>query len=187
MKYILLVQSLMIFCFANAQDLSLEFKKMSETLDAYDNYQMVVNYAAGDDAQKDEGKVSVIVDPRGLLYDLSGAKMIINEDHTFLIDDAERSLVYSEQQDVSKMETVNLVDKFLNGIDSLVAQSDSVYFYENNGLRIYNLRFESEYFNLVEVEFKDDMLTEVRYHYNSDFVKEEGLLAVCELEIKGKL
>lgn len=168
-----------------AQDLRAEFETMNSHLIALENYRMTVDYRAGDDKEEfDKGIVSVFVGAEGMFYSMKGASIAMNKENVILIDEEERSIIYSDNQKVKKKESMFLTDYVLKGIDSLISQSDSITFFEEGKHRVYNVRQPHGYFNLVQIKFAGKTLSEVVYHYNSDFIEEEGMTSVCKVDIE---
>lgn len=174
---------MLITSIGHGQDIRKEFIAMNEHLATLNNYRLDVDYSAGEGEEGEQGKVSVVVDPRGLFYHLGEAKMIINNKNTILIDDKERMLVYSDNQRIRGNESFLLTDNLIKGIDSLVDQSDTITFFLNQGVRTYNLRFVNRYFDLVQLEFEKEVLSKVIYYYNEDFVDSKGLVATCNMTL----
>lgn len=165
------------------QDLKTEIAAMHERLAGLENYRLTVRYAAGDTADFfDQGNASVLVTPQGYFYQTDFAEMIINQQHTFIINEEERTLIYSDNVQHPK-KTVALNESILQGIDTLIATADSVYFTPNGDQQVYHLRFKNSYFNLVELTFKGNYLQKVLYFYNEAFVEQAGMTAVCYMEV----
>ncbi len=184
MKSFLLYILFFISFGANSQDLNKEFEKMNSYLSTLKNYSLSVDYQVGDASEPDSGKVSVIVSPEGLFYDFGSSKMIINHSNTILIEGQSKTIIYSDNKEVKLKKSISLSEQMIRGIDTLVSKSDSISFYLNGKSRVYNLRFENGYFNLVQLEFQEHILTKVIYYYNSDFVHKEGLKTICFMKVE---
>lgn len=182
MKGLLLVISLFCSAALNAQ-IKAEMQRMQERLSTLDSYRVNVTYAAGDTSDFfDEGNASVLVGKEGLFYQTPFALMIINQEHTFILNEDEKMLLYGDNKSVSRK--VRPVQEYiLNGMDTLIAQTDSVYVTEKGGKRTYFLRFSNNYFDLIEMSFKGDYLSEVTYYYNKEYAGESGVTAHCEVTI----
>lgn len=183
------IQLLVILCLgANlgfGQNLREEFVAMNEYLGSLSNYRLGVSYSAGNEEESDEGDVSVVVDNRGLFYHLGTSKLIINKQHTILVDDSDHLLVYSDNQEVKKPnESFSLADQMLRGIDTLVQSADSIYFHTEDGRRIYTVRFTDAYFDLIQLSFEGKILREIEYFYNEAYVDEKGLRAKCNVTLE---
>lgn len=183
MKRYLLFISLICSSFLQAQDLKEEFARMNNFLNEKSSYKLSVQYKAGNEDQEEQGLVSVVVHSKGLFYDIDGSHMMINEEYTILVDDQERMLIYSENQEVKKRNSFSFSNQLLKGIDTLVANSDSVMFTSSGDIRTYTLRFESSYFDLIQLHFSEQMLKEVEYFYNEEFVHEVGVRTTCAVSL----
>lgn len=168
----------------SAQDLKKEFIQMDEHLSSFESYKLSVRYTAGNEEKTDEGLVSVIVSPLGLFYDIDRSHMMINETHTILVDDQEKMLIYSENVEIKTRKSFSFSDQLLKGIDTLVAKSDTTLFYSTGEKRTYTLRFTNSYFDLIQLNFEQRLLTEVVYFYNESFVHEAGLRTTCLVSLE---
>src|SRR5688572_19586250 len=80
-----------------AQDLRQELAAMNERLEHLADYRITVDYSAGDTSDlSDSGTASVLVSPEGYFYSTEFASMIINEQHTLIVNEEERTLIWSE-------------------------------------------------------------------------------------------
>ncbi len=183
MERYLVVISLIFSSFLYGQDLKKEFAQMNDFLNKMNSYKLSVQYTAGNEEQSENGAVSVIVNSKGLFYDINQAHLVINDEYTFLIDDQEHLLVYSENQQVKKRASFNFSDQILKGIDTLVSRSDSVMFSMNENTRSYSLRFKESYFDLIQLHFSGELLTKVDYFYNEEFVNETGVRTTCTVSL----
>lgn len=165
------------------QDIKSEFLKMDTYLASLPIYQLKVDYSAADAQLIEEGNVSVIVHPKGLFYELDNAHFMINEKNTVFIDDHEKMLVYSDNIDVSKGKKFKLSDQLLRGLDTLIAKSDTMFFYKQNEDRNYTFRFSNSYFDMIEMTFSDHLLKKVVYFYNDEFVSQTGTKTTCKVNI----
>lgn len=179
MKAYLVFIALVVSSLLRAQDLKKEFTQMNDFLNEMSAYKLSVQYTAGNEEQTEQGLVSVVVHPKGLFYDIDRSHMMINEDYTVLIDDQERMLVYSENQEVKRRKSFSFSDQLLKGIDTLMANSDSVMFSQDEKVRTYTLRFENSYFDLIQLHFEGQMLGKVEYFYNEEFIHEIGVRTTC--------
>lgn len=156
---------------------------MYTRLDGLKEYRLVVDYAAGDTSDLfEQGEASVLVTPKGYLYNTDFAEMVINAKHTILINEAERTMVYSDNQK-SKQKT-NMNELLLEGIDTLVGKADSVYFTLNGSERVYHLRFSNSYFDVVELTFTGSYLSKAVYFYNAAVAETAGMTAVCNMKVE---
>ncbi len=159
-----------------AQDLSKEFQQIYSKLDQLKTFQFVVDYSSNDTSEfKEEGGISVLFTPDGYFYQTNFCELVINKGNTILIDEDERIIRYSQNEELDKSVQSVTTGMLLNQIDTLVTKADSVYFSFDGLDRVYYLRFANQYFNLVEMRFSGDMLKHIDYYYNSDFVGTKGL------------
>ncbi len=165
-----------------SQDLRREFESMNEHISTLSNYRLSVKYLAkGASDIIDEGVVSVFVDSSGLFYNLGSSSIVINHEKMILLDDNDRTIIYSDNQKVKKRKSVALLDNMMVGIDTLISSSDSITFYNVGGVSTYNLRFTNSYFDLVQVSFENHVISKIEYYYNSDIIDEEGVKTTCEV------
>lgn len=175
----------MVFGTTVAQDLKKDIQQMNEHLNDLSHFQMEVVYSAGDTTDLlEEGSVSVYVSKEGLFYNMDESSIIINEKNTIIISDEEKSIIYSDNSTQKSKKGFDIQKQILKGLDTLIANVDSVYFADNNGLKTYYLRAKDHYFNLIELEFSGVYLTKITYYYNSKFVEDkEGLKAINKITI----
>lgn len=167
-----------------AQDLKQDLAVMNAHLEQLPDYRISVDYSAGDTSDlSDSGSASVLVSPKDYFYLTEFASMIINEQHTIIVNEEERTLIWSENQQRSKHDKP-LNTSLLEGIDTLIASADSVYFTPNGNKRTYHLRFNNSYFDLVELTFEGLYLSHVLYFYNPAVSGEQGLTASCSVRIE---
>lgn len=169
---------------AFSQDLKQEIAAMNAYLGTLKSYRMTVAYAAGDSTDfSDEGIASVLVGPEGFFYSTGFAEMIINPSHTIIVNEEDRTLICSENSK-GKRRNASVGNTLLEGVDTLVAAADTVYFLNNGDERLYVLRLEKSYFHLVEMSFRGKILEKVVYHYNGDAIDREGVKAVCHVSLE---
>jgi len=184
MKQLLFILVCSVALSGLAQDLKQEITAMNAHLEQLTDYRITVDYSAGDTTDFfDQGEASVLVSNSGFFYQTEFASMIINGEHTIIVNEDERALIYSDNQDTPK-KSPSLNDYVLQGMDTLVEQADSIYFSTNGNQRIYHLRFKNGYFNLVECTFEGAYLSKVVYFYNEAIVEEQGLTATCTVHIE---
>jgi hypothetical protein len=181
------LQTLILFCClctgSFAQDLKQELTNMNLRLDSLPDYRITVQYAAGDTSDFfDDGTASVIVSPDGYFYHTDFAEMVINRQHLLIINEEERTMIWSENQS-EVISQVHQLPSMLQGIDTLIAAADSVYSAANGQDRNYYLRFTNGYFTLVELTFRGPFLSQVNYHYNETVSGTPGITAVCHIAI----
>lgn len=166
------------------QDLKQEIAAMNAHLETLPDYRISVDYSAGDTSDFfDQGSASVLVAPGGFFYQTEFAAMLINQQHTVIVNEDERTLIYSDNTTAPK-HSPTLANSVLQGIDTLVTSADSVYFTANGSQRIYHLRFTNAYFDLVELTFEGLYLTQVLYFYNEAVTQEQGLTAICHVQVE---
>jgi hypothetical protein len=166
-----------------AQDLRQELTAMNGRLEQLTDYRITVDYTAGDTSDlSDSGTASVLVSPGGYFYNTEFASMIVNEKHTLIVNEEERTLIWSENRKANKKKP-SATGTVLQGIDTLIASADSVYFTVNGTDRIYHLRFHGSYFDLVELTFRENFLSHVLYFYNPEVSGGPGVTASCNVQI----
>lgn len=181
---ILLTYLLLMSFTSFSQDLRSEFVQMNEYLEELVQFKISVNYSADDTQEVEKGTISAVVHPKGLLYSLGeGSGMMVNKKNTVLIEPSEQQLVYSNNQKVKEDKSISLIDKMLQGIDTLIARCDTVIFHREGDQRVYNLRFKNAYFDLVQLYFTDRFISKAVYFYNEEFVEYSGSRATCNLWI----
>ncbi len=164
--------------FVSAQNLSKEFEQIYSKLDKMKTFQFLVHYSSNDTSEfTEEGNVNVLFTPEGYFYQTDFCEMVINKEHTIIINDEDHQILYSKNEKLDKMNGSVTTGMLLNQIDTLVTKADSIYFSFDGLDRVYYLRFANEYFNLVELRFTGEMLHQIDYYYNSDFVGSKGLMA----------
>lgn len=169
---------------SKAQDLAAEFEGMYHKLEQLKSFRFIVDYGTSDTTQfNDKGKVSVLATPQGYFYEMGFCELLINKQHTILINEEDRTIIYSDNSKLEKKEPRLDFSHLLNGVDSLIKQADSVYFSFNGLDRIYYLRFSDHYFNLVELHFTNDMLRHINYYYNPTYVEETDVTASNDIEL----
>lgn len=170
---------IIFFCpFLFAQNLSNEFKQIYNKLDQLNTFQFIIDYSSNDTAEfTEQGRVNVLLTPDGYFYQTDFCEMIINKDNTIIVNDEDRQILYSKNEKLDKVNKVVTTGMLLDQIDTLVTKADSIYFSFDGLDRVYYLRFAHQYFNLVELRFNNDMLAQIDYYYNSDFVGSKGLSA----------
>ena len=188
MKYLFcfILSSSLLTCFS--QDLKASMELMYEKLNKHDNYRLTVNYSAGDTTDAfNSGAASVLVSDKGMFYLTDFATMMVNNDKMIIVNAEDKTLIYSDNSKYDKKNHSNYAysNILLNGIDSLITTADSVYFAIKGDKPCYFLRFKNQYFNLIEIVFKDNIISEVLYYYNDTFVEEQGLTAKCKLYFEG--
>lgn len=170
------------------QDLRNEFVQMHIFLEKQESFEIKVNYSADDTQKVENGNVSVVATSDGLLYSFgAGVSLMINKENTVLIEPKEKQLVYSNNQKVKKQKSFTLVDKMLQGIDTLMVRCDTISFYKEGEQRVYNLRFDNAYFDLVQLYFLDNFISKAVYFYNDKFVDFSGAKTVCDLQLETSL
>ncbi len=185
MRALLLIAVCWIASTVSAQDLRKEFVDMNDYLEGLSNFQMTVNYqTSGAEELEETGAVSVIVGENGMFYQLGGASIVLNNKQTILIDDEERSIIYSDNAKAKKNNSVLLTEHLLKGIDSLITRANDIEFYMDGKTRVYSIRMENAYFDLVQVHFEQKCIAKVQYFYNSNFVDYKGLQATCIVDIQ---
>lgn len=186
MKLILSILAFAAFT-ANSQNLHKEFEEMNDYLKSLSGYSLQVSYNASSAEEIiEEGDVSVYVNSAGLLYRMGPSTMMINDEFVILVEDEDHTLIFSENQKVSKRKSVDLMDQMLIGIDSLITSADTIIYYQFEDNRKYTIRNEKAYFNMVEVSFKGKVVSKVDYYYNSDFVEESGIKTTCLVRFADK-
>jgi hypothetical protein len=162
----------------NAQNLSKEFQQIYSKLDQMKTFQFIVDYSSNDTLEfSEKGRVNVLFTPEGYFYQTDFCEMVINKEHTIIINDEDHQILYSKNEKLDKMDQSVTTGMLLNQIDTLVTKADSIYFSFDGLDRVYYLRFANQYFNLVELRFTGEMLCQIDYYYNSDFVGGKGLKA----------
>lgn len=183
MKQWLSILAGMIAVTGFGQDLKQDIAAMNAHLEALPAYRISVDYSAGDTSDFfDQGAASVLVTPGGFFYETEFAEMLINQQHTIIVNEDEHTLIWSDNAQTSK-NSITLTNSVLQGIDTLITSADSVYFSSNGTRRIYHLRFNNAYFNLVELTFEGVYLTNVLYFYNETVVETPGMTAVCHVQV----
>ena len=174
---------IIFFCpFVSAQNLSNEFKQIYNKLDQLNTFQFMVDYSSNDTAEfTEQGRINVLFTPEGYFYQTEFCEMVINKEHTIIINDQDRQILYSQNENLDKTSKSVTTGMLLNQIDTLVTKADSIYFSFDGLDRVYYLRFANQYFNLVELRFAGEMLNQIDYYYNSDFVGSKGLKARNEI------
>jgi hypothetical protein len=163
-------------CFG--QNLQGEFKNMYSYLESLKTYRLNVDYNTTDTSDmSDEGVVSVLITPEGYFYQTDFCEILINPTHTLLINELERTVIYSLNHKLDRKEKAFDVSMLINGLDSLVQHADSVYFSYNGLERVYYLRMKNAYFNLIELHFSGSLLASVQYFYNPDYTEGQILSA----------
>lgn len=166
------------------QDLKKDISAMNSFLEELTDYRIDVEYAAGDTSDFfDQGSASVIVSGSGMFYQTDFASMIINEKNTIIVNEEERTLIYSDNKKSSNKGTP-ISNHIVQGIDTLLQSTDSVYFSFSGNKRVYYLRFTNSYFDLVELTFDDIFLTKVLYFYNEEITGQKGVTAVCNVHVE---
>jgi hypothetical protein len=156
---------------------------MYDRLENLSDYRINVHYAAGDTSDFfDQGDASVLVGKEGLFYQTPFAFMIINDTHTFILNEEEKMLLYGDNKAVSG-KTRPIQNYVLSGLDTLIETADSVYFSKQDNKRTYYLRFTSSYFDLISLSFSEYYLSEVVYYYNAEQSGESGMTANCQISI----
>jgi|GEM_PF-2676869 len=186
------MRNLFIFAFvfvagyAPAQDLHQELDAMGQYLNGLDAYRLDVAYRTSGDTSglfNTQGQASVYATSAGLFYQTEFANLIINQSHTFVVNAAEKSIIYSHNSPVPKGAPF-LRDQLLLGVDSLIAQADSVYFSQSGDQRIYHLRLPGQYIDLLELAFSGKFLEKVTYFYNPAYTDGvTGLQASCIVQV----
>lgn len=177
----------MICFFGNliGQDLKKDISDMNSRLENLPDYRIDVEYTAGDTSDFfNEGFASVIVSETGLFYQTDFASMIINAENTIIVNEEEKTLIYSDNEKKKSKKDTPLDKYILQGIDTLLKSADSVYFTISDTKRIYYLRFSHAYFNLVELTFDGVFLSKVIYYYNEEVSGEKGVTAVCKVHVE---
>ncbi len=162
-----------------SQDLSLEFERMYKKLEKLSTFEFLVDYAVNDtsDFTSQNGRLSVLITPDGYFYKTEFGEILVNKANTLIINEEERTIIYSDNQSLKKKEESYSFSTILGGLDSLIAHSDSIYFSFDGVDRIYYIRSNQSYFNLIELRFNGDMLSTVDYYYNSEIIEKEGVRA----------
>lgn len=161
-----------------AQNLSKEFEQIYDKLDKLKTFQFIVNYSSNDTLEfSEKGTVNVLVTPDGYFYQTDFCEMIINKEHTIIINDEDHQILYSKNEKLENKDQSVTTGMLLNQIDTLVTKADSIYFSFDGLDRVYYLRFAHQYFDLVELRFTGEMLHQIDYYYNTDFVGNKGLKA----------
>lgn len=185
MKLLLFFLMICFFGSLIGQDLKKDISVMNAHLGDLPVYRLDVEYTAGDTTDFfNEGFASVLVSEKGLFYQTDFASMIINSENTIIVNEEEKTLIYSDNEKTGSKKGTPLDNYILQGIDTLLRSADSVYFTLSDSKRIYHLRFSDAYFNLVEMTFEGTFLTKVVYFYNEDVSGEKGLTAVCKVHIE---
>jgi hypothetical protein len=169
------------------QDLKADLIRFNKYLTELDEFKLNVTYSAGDSIElKEENEVSIFVSNEGLFYDIEETKIIINEKNTFLINDKDGTIIYSDNIDTKKIKKkdIDYQKVLLSGIDSLIQNSDSLYSYKDGTKTIYYLRNKKGYYNLVEIHFNNNIIDQLIYYYNSTYSIEEGLKAINKLDLE---
>lgn len=169
MKSILSVIFLVVIQFVFAQDLKQDLVQMNKYLNDLSSFRLNVNYEV-QDSIKEEGSVSVVKCVDGLFYQMDGISIVINEQHTLIIDDQKRTIIYSENSKKKNKGKIDVQKNLLTGLDSLIEQMDSVYFMQKDDKKMYYLRSKDAYFNLIEIEFSGKVIDKVTYYYNPTHV-----------------
>lgn len=169
MKSILSVIFLLVIQFVFAQDLKQDLVQMNKYLNDLSSFRLNVNYEV-QDSIKEEGSVSVVKCVDGLFYQMDGTSIVINEQHTLIIDDQKRTIIYSENSKKKNKGKIDVQKNLLTGLDSLIEQMDSVYFMQKDDKKMYYLRSKDAYFNLIEIEFSGKVIDKVTYYYNPTHV-----------------
>lgn len=166
-----------------SQDLSLEFERMYKKLEKLTTFEFVVDYAVNDTSEfrNENGKLSVLITPDGYFYKTEFGEILINRANTLIINEEERMIIYSDNQSLKKKEETYSFSTMLKGLDSLITHSDSIYFSFDGVDRIYYIRSNYSYFNLIELRFNGDMLTTVDYYYNPEIIEKEGIRATNKI------
>lgn len=174
---------LFLTSFAFSQDLKKDLIQMNQYLDNLPGFSLGVNYSVND-SLNDQGFVSVYRNADGLFYQIGKTNMLINQTNTLIIDNENHTIIYSTNTSKKNKEKFNVQKSMLKRLDSLIANVDSVYFALNNGKRTYYLRSKDNYFDLVEIEFSNDMIEVVTYYYNPKYVdNQSGLKAINKLNV----
>lgn len=170
-----------------AQDLKKDMLEMNRYLMGLQDFRLTVDYQV-EDSLKEGGSVSVFVSEKGLFYQLEGAEILINHQNTIIVDEQNRSLIYSNNETKKGKKRFQVEEDLLKGLDTLIAAADSVYFQKTNeDKRMYFLRLPKQYFSLVEITFKGKMIEKVSYHYNPDFIDgQQGVRTVNHLKVEEK-
>ncbi|MDF3028071.1 MAG: hypothetical protein K0S23_2378 [Fluviicola sp.] len=167
---------------AGAQNLSKEFQQIYSKLDQLKTFQFIVDYSSNDTLEfSEKGKVNVLFTPDGYFYQTAFCEMVINREHTIIINDEDHQILYSKNENLDRTNKSVTTGMLLNQIDTLVTKADSIYFSFDGLDRVYYLRFANQYFNLVELRFTGEMLRQIDYYYNADFVGNTGLMARNEI------
>ncbi len=167
-----------VFFHSYSQDLSQEFKHMYAKLEQLHTFRLEVQYATNDTTGlSDEGLLSVLITPKGYFYQTGFCELLINQDHTILINDEDRMIIYSDNRKLEKKEERMSFSNLLQGVDTMISSADSVYFSFDGLERVYHLRFSGQYFDLVELRFSGDLLKHIDYYYNPDMVEMNGMKA----------
>lgn len=169
----------------SAQNLKKDCEAMYGYLGTLQNYRMTVGYSTNDTTEFQEaGSASVFVCHEGLFYNLQSALIMINSATTIVVDSDENTIIYADNEEVKKKDLLDVTEILLNGIDTLSANSDTITYYALNDKRTYTIRYANAYFNLIEVVFGEKMIERIVYHYNSDFIGEQGLQVECEVSLE---
>ncbi len=169
---------------SQGQELVSEFKTMYSKLEKLRNFRFEVKYSTNDTTGiDDEGVVSVLVTPKGYFYQTGFCEILINENHTILINDEDRMIIYSDNKKLNKKEEKMTFSNLLQGVDTLVSSADSIYFSFDGLERVYYLRFSNQYFELVELRFSGDMLKHIDYYYNEAMVEVAGMKASNDIKL----
>lgn len=167
------------------QDLKKDILDMHSYIDKLEEFQMTVVYAGGDTNDlNEEGIVSVFVSKEGIFYNLEESSIVINESNVILVNDEEKTLIYSNNiKTKKKFREFDFQKNMIKGLDSIISNADSIYYADNNGSKTYYLRDKDGYFNLIEMQFSGVFLNQIIYYYNPVFVEEVGLKAINKIKI----
>lgn len=173
-----------VFCLSNGftQDLKKDILEMNLELKRLGEYKITVEYSVGDSVEFiDQGTASVLMAVDGLFYKTEFAEMIINPANTIIVNEEERTVIYSDNKSEPKNK-LSVEDILLNGMDSLIESSDSIYFTQA-GLndKTYYIRFSNKYYDLIELTFNGNFLSKVIYYYNETFAGDAGLIATNDI------
>lgn len=184
MKKVVCFLALFLTSLLYSQDLKKDLIQMNQHLNTLSSFTLDVNYSVND-SLNEQGFVSVYRNVDGLFYQIGKTNMIINQTNTLIIDNENKSIIYSINTVKKSKENFNVQKSMLKGLDSLIANVDSVYYALNNSKKTYYLRSKDNYFDLIEIEFSNEMIDLVTYYYNPKFVDDQvGLKAVNKLKLE---
>lgn len=170
--------------FVFGQDLKKDLIQTNQYLNNLSNFSLEVNYAVND-SLNEQGSVSVYRSNEGFFYTMGSTNIVINQKNTLIIDNEQHTIIYSNNVNRKDNKKFDVQKSLLKGLDTLIAKVDSIYFTIQNDKKTYFLRSEKSYFNLIEIQFSKEMINQVVYYYNPDFVEGEiGLKAINNLKVE---